>query len=60
MAMARGAGVKNAAWAAGLDEFRSMLRDGLGKRSLSMIGVKTEAGVDYFKNLAAASRFRIQ
>ena len=49
MAMARGAGVKNAAWAAGLDEFRSMLRDGLGKQSLSMIGVKTEAGVDYFK-----------
>jgi thiamine pyrophosphate-dependent acetolactate synthase large subunit-like protein len=49
MAMARGAGVKNAAWAAGLDEFRSLLRDGLGKQSLSMIGIKTEAGVDYFK-----------
>ena len=41
--------MKNAAWAAGLDEFRSVLRDGLEKRSLSMIGVKTEAGVDYFK-----------
>jgi thiamine pyrophosphate-dependent acetolactate synthase large subunit-like protein len=49
MAMARGAGVKNAEWAASLDEFRSMLRDGLGKQSLSMIGVKTDAGVDYFK-----------
>jgi thiamine pyrophosphate-dependent acetolactate synthase large subunit-like protein len=49
MAMARGAGVKHAAWASTLVEFRRMLREGLDRDALSMIGVKTEAGVDYFK-----------
>ena len=49
MAMARGAGVKSAAWASTLEEFRAMLRDGLASNSVSMIGVKTEAGDDYFK-----------
>jgi thiamine pyrophosphate-dependent acetolactate synthase large subunit-like protein len=49
MAMARGAGVKSAAWASTLDEFRAMLHQGLTGRSVSMIGVKTEAGDDYFK-----------
>ena len=49
MAMARGAGVKNAAWASTLEEFRRMLRDGLESKTLSMVGVKTEASIDYFK-----------
>ena len=49
MAMARGAGIKSAAWAASLDEFRAMLRDALQSKSLTMIGVKTEAGEEYFK-----------
>ena len=49
MAMARAAGVKSAAWAGSLDEFRSMLRDGIEKKSLSVIGVKTDAVDDYFK-----------
>ena len=49
MAMARGAGVKSAAWASTLEEFRAMFRAGIDGKSLSMIGVKTEAGEDYFK-----------
>lgn len=49
MAMAKGAGVKHAVWASTLEEFRHMLREGLDRAALSMIGVKSEAGVDYFK-----------
>lgn len=49
MAMAKGAGVDRAAWASTLEEFRRMLRAGLDGDALSMIGVKTEAGGDYFK-----------
>ena len=49
MAMAKGAGVKHAAWASTLEEFRRMLREGIDRAALSMIGVKSEAGVDYFK-----------
>jgi thiamine pyrophosphate-dependent acetolactate synthase large subunit-like protein len=49
MAMARGAGVKGATWASTLEEFRALLRAALTGESLTMIGVKTEAGEDYFK-----------
>ncbi len=49
MAMAQGAGVKHAAWASSLDEFRRTLREGVARNALSMIGVKAESGVDYFK-----------
>jgi len=49
MAMAKGAGVKNASWATSLDDFRRLLREARDRRALSMIGVKSEAGVDYFR-----------
>lgn len=49
MAMATGAGVKHASWAASLEEFREMLRQAQGRNALSTIGVKSEAGADYFK-----------
>ncbi len=49
MAMAKAAGVKNASWASSLDDFRRLLREAKDRHALSMIGVKSEAGVDYFK-----------
>jgi len=49
MAMAKAAGVKNASWATSLDDFRRLLREARDRRALSMIGVKSEAGVDYFR-----------
>jgi thiamine pyrophosphate-dependent acetolactate synthase large subunit-like protein len=49
MAMAKAAGVKNASWASSLDDFRRLLREAESDNALSMIGVKSEAGVDYFK-----------
>ena len=49
MAMAKAAGVKNASWATSLDDFRRLLREARNRRALSMIGVKSEAGVDYFR-----------
>jgi thiamine pyrophosphate-dependent acetolactate synthase large subunit-like protein len=49
IAMAKAAGVKNASWASSLDEFRRLLQEAKERRALSMIGVKSEAGVDYFK-----------
>ena len=49
IAMAKAAGVKNASWASSLDDFRRLLQEAKGRRALSMIGVKSEAGVDYFK-----------
>ena len=49
MAMAKAAGVKNASWATSLDDFRRLLQEAKNRRALSMIGVKSEAGVDYFK-----------
>jgi len=47
--MARSAGVKNASWAASLDEYRNELRRAKENGALSMIGAKTESGMDYFK-----------
>ena len=49
MAMAKAAGVKNASWASSLDDFRRLLREARDRHALSMIGVKSEAGVDYFR-----------
>ena len=49
MAMAKAAGVKNASWASSLDDFRRLLQKAKERRAVSMIGVKSEAGVDYFK-----------
>ena len=49
IAMAKAAGVKNASWATSLDDFRRLLREARDRRALSMIGVKSEAGVDYFR-----------
>lgn len=49
MAMAKAAGVKNASWASSLDDFRRLLREAKNRHALSMIGVKSEAGVDYFR-----------
>lgn len=49
MAMARGAGVKNASWASSLDDFRRLLREAVCKDALAMVGVKSDAGIDYFK-----------
>ena len=49
IAMAKAAGVKNASWASSLDDFRRLLQEAKDRRALSMIGVKSEAGVDYFK-----------
>ena len=49
MAMAKAAGVKNASWASSLDDFRRLLQEAKNRRALSMIGVKSEAGVDYFR-----------
>lgn len=49
MAMARGAGVKNASWASSLDDFRRLLREAVCKNALAMVGVKSDAGIDYFK-----------
>ena len=50
MAMAAGAGVKHASWAGSLEEFRVLLRQALGRKALSMIGVKSDAGEEYFKS----------
>ncbi len=49
IAMAKAAGVKNASWALSLDDFRRLLQEAKERSALSMIGVKSEAGVDYFK-----------
>jgi len=50
IAMARGAGVKHAQWALSLDKFRAALQAALARPALSMIGVKSEAGEEYFKS----------
>jgi sulfopyruvate decarboxylase subunit beta len=47
--MAKAAGVKNASWTSSLEDFRRLLQEAKERRVLTMIGVKSEAGVDYFK-----------
>jgi thiamine pyrophosphate-dependent acetolactate synthase large subunit-like protein len=48
--MARAAGVENASWATSLGEYRDALRKARESGALSMIGVKTESGAEYFKS----------
>lgn len=50
IAMARAAGLQNASWAASLDNYRSELRKAKERGALSMIGAKTESGMEYFKS----------
>jgi thiamine pyrophosphate-dependent acetolactate synthase large subunit-like protein len=49
IAMAKGAGVKNASWAGSLDGYRDALRKAKERSALSMVGAKTESGAGYFK-----------
>jgi thiamine pyrophosphate-dependent acetolactate synthase large subunit-like protein len=49
VAMAKAAGVEHADWASSPEEFRDLVRTGRARNALSMIGVKTEAGPEYFK-----------
>ena len=48
--MAKAAGVENAFWAASLDDYRNELRKSEERAALSIIGAKTESGMDYFKS----------
>jgi len=47
--MAKAAGLKNASWATSLDQYRDELRKAKQGSALSMIGAKTESGIEYFK-----------
>jgi sulfopyruvate decarboxylase subunit beta len=47
--MAKAAGVRNACWAASLEDYRSQLKSAKERGALSMIGAKVESGPDYFK-----------
>jgi thiamine pyrophosphate-dependent acetolactate synthase large subunit-like protein len=57
IAMAKGAGVKNACWASSLDDYRSALRKAKERGALTMVGAKTESGADYFKTWSALPAF---
>jgi thiamine pyrophosphate-dependent acetolactate synthase large subunit-like protein len=57
IAMAKGAGVKNACWASSLDDYRSELRRAKERGALTMVGAKTESGADYFKTWSALPAF---
>ena len=50
IAMAKAAGVENASWAASLDHYRDELRKVKARAALTMIGAKTESGMEYFKS----------
>jgi thiamine pyrophosphate-dependent acetolactate synthase large subunit-like protein len=47
--MAKAAGLKNASWATSLEDYRNELRKAKQGSALSMIGAKTESGIEYFK-----------
>lgn len=57
IAMAKGAGVKNARWASSLDDYRSELRRAKERGALTIVGAKTESGADYFKTWSALPAF---
>jgi sulfopyruvate decarboxylase subunit beta len=57
IAMARGAGVKNACWASSLDDYRNELRNAKERGALTMVGAKTESGADYIKTWSALPAF---
>ena len=48
--MAKAAGLKNASWAASLEDYRSELRKTKERGALSMIGAKTESSMEYCKS----------
>jgi sulfopyruvate decarboxylase subunit beta len=48
--MAKAAGLKNASWAASLEDYRSELRKAKERGALSMIGAKTESSMEYYKS----------
>lgn len=50
IAMAEGAGVKNACWAVSLEDYRAALQEAKERGVLSMVGAKTESGAEYFKS----------
>jgi thiamine pyrophosphate-dependent acetolactate synthase large subunit-like protein len=50
ISIAQGAGIKNASWAPSLDDYREALRQAKKRGALSMVGVKTESGPEYFKS----------
>lgn len=49
IAMAKGAGVKNASWASSMEDYRDKLRKAKERHGLTMIGTKIESGDEYFK-----------
>ena len=57
IAMAEGAGVKNASWASSLDDYRNELRKAKDHRALRMVGAKRESGADYFKTWSELPAF---
>jgi sulfopyruvate decarboxylase subunit beta len=57
IAMAQGAGVKNASWASSLDDYRNELRKAKKRGALTLVGAKTESGADYFKTWSALPAF---
>ena len=52
IAMAKGAGVKNASWTASLDDYRNALRKAKESGALSMIGAQDRVGSRIFQQLA--------
>lgn len=57
IAMAKGAGVKNASWVSSLDDYRNELRKAKDDGALTMVGAKTESGADYFKTWSELPAF---
>ena len=47
--MAKAAGLKNATWATSLEDYRNELSYAKDRSGVSMIGAKTESGMEYFK-----------
>jgi thiamine pyrophosphate-dependent acetolactate synthase large subunit-like protein len=50
IAMALGAGVKNASWSASLEDYREALRKAKERGSLTLLGAKVESGHEYFRS----------
>ncbi len=50
VAMARGAGVRNACWASSLENFKQEFKRAMKQNAFSMIAVKIERGMDYLRS----------
>ena len=48
--MAKGAGVKHAYWAPSVPGFKQEFQNAMERKTLSLIGAKVEAGMDYYKS----------